>query len=77
MLYARDPDNGLHRRCRVDQRQCAARVLFGKSAPELDRFLAAKDVRRMPRMDANQQIARKFGYCVHRRPSAESAALNQ
>jgi hypothetical protein len=31
----------------------------------------------MARMEANEQIARKFGYRVHSRLSAESAALNQ
>jgi len=77
VLYARHPNNGLHRRCRVDKRQCAARVLFGKPPPQLDRLLTAQDVRRMARMEANEQIARKFGYRVHSRPSAESAALNQ
>jgi hypothetical protein len=77
VLYARVPDNGLHRLCRVDKHQRAARVLFGKPAPQLDCLLTAQDVRRMARMEANEQIARKFGYRVHSRPSAESTALNQ
>jgi hypothetical protein len=70
VLYARQPHNGLYWRCRIDQRQCAARVLFGKPPPQLDRLHAAEDVQRMTRMDANKQIACKFGY-------RESAALNQ
>jgi hypothetical protein len=74
VLYARVPDNGLHRLCRVDKHQRAARVLFGKPAPQLDCLLTAQDVRRMARMEANEQIARNR---VHSRPSAESAALNQ
>ena len=77
VLYARHANNGLHRLCRVDKRQCAARVLLGKPPPQLDRLLTAEDVRRMARMEANKQIVRKFGYRVHSRPSAESAALNQ
>jgi hypothetical protein len=48
-----------------------------KPTPQLYRFLAAQDVRGMARMKANEQIARKFRYRVHCRPSAESTALNQ
>jgi len=77
VFYARHPNNGLHRRGRVDKRQCAARVLFGKPPPQLDRLLTAEDVRCMAWMKANKQIARKVGYRVHNRSSAESAALNQ
>jgi hypothetical protein len=77
VLYTHQPYDGLHRRRRVDQHQCAACVLFGKPSPQLDRLLTAKNVRRMTRVDANKQIARKFRFRVHRRPSAESAALNQ
>jgi hypothetical protein len=77
VFYARHPNNGLHRRGRVDKYQCAARVLFGKPPPQLDRLLTAEDVRRMARMETNEQIARKVGYRVHSWPSAESAALNQ
>jgi hypothetical protein len=77
VLYAHQPYDGLHRRCRVDQHQRAACVLLGKPSPQLDRLFTAKNVRRMTRVDANKQIARKFRYRVHRRPSAESAALNQ
>ena len=61
VLYARHPNNGLHRRCRVNNRQCAARVLFGKPPPQLDRLLTGEDVQRMARMEANEQVARKFG----------------
>jgi hypothetical protein len=52
-------------------------VLFGKSPPQLGCFLTTEDIRCMARMDANEQVARKFGYRVHGRPSTESAALNQ
>jgi hypothetical protein len=40
-------------------------MLFGKSAPQLDRLLATEDVRRMAGMEANHQIARKISYRVH------------
>jgi hypothetical protein len=77
MLYAGQPHDGLYWRCRIDERQCPTRVLFGKPSPQLDGRQTAEDVRRMTRMDANQQIARKFGYRVHSQPFTESTVLNQ
>jgi len=50
---------------------------FVKPSPQLGRLLTVEDVRRMARMEANEQIAGKFGYRVHSHSSVESAALNQ
>lgn len=68
VLYARHPNNGLHRRCRIDKRQRAARLLLGKPPPQFDRLLTAEDVRCMARMEANEQIARNPGYRIHSQP---------
>jgi hypothetical protein len=66
MPDAREPNDSLYGAGRIDHRQSAARTGFRKSPTQLDCLLAIQYFGRMLRVDAQENVTRKFRNGVHR-----------